>query len=165
MRYLPSVLINLVLRHLQQECIPVGCVPPAQWPYLGISSYPTHAPWATMPAPWEQPCMPPMSNHAHPPRATTHAPQEQPCMLPLEQPCMPTLEQPCMPPRSNHACPPEQPRTPPCGQNVDTCFWKYYLAPTSLRAINMQLLVTWIGVYIKVPIMNNYGFKRIPFYL
>ena len=29
---------------VEQECIPVGCVPPAHWSYLRISSYPTHAP-------------------------------------------------------------------------------------------------------------------------
>ena len=38
---------------LQQECIPVGCVPPAHWSYLRISSYPMHAPW-------EQPRTPPL---------------------------------------------------------------------------------------------------------
>ena len=90
----------------EQECIPVGCVPPTHLPYLRISSYPTHAPLGaamhtpqsnhTCP-PWSNhtppgsnhACPPPQSNHACPPGATMHAPQ------------------------SNHACfPPEQPRTP-----------------------------------------------------
>ena len=60
--------------YLEQECIPVGCVPPAHWPYLRISSYPTHAPGSNHTPPWEQPCMSPLSNHAHPSGATTHAP-------------------------------------------------------------------------------------------
>ena len=95
----------------KQECIPVGCIPPAHWPYLRISSYPTHAPpnnhahpWATMHppgatmhAPWEQPCMPPLEQPRMPARATMHPPGEQPCM--------PSWEQPCMPPKCNHAPP------------------------------------------------------------
>ena len=60
--------------HEQQECIPVGCVPPAHWPYLVISHAcppQPHTPPATMHTPpW--PCMPPY-NHACPP-TTTHAP-------------------------------------------------------------------------------------------
>ena len=181
----------------KQECIPVGCVLPAHWSYLRISSYPTHAPQSNHACPPEQPCIPPgatmhapQSNCACPLGATTHAPQgatmhaphppgsnhacpsEHPCMPhPPEQPRMPPQEQPCMAPqgatthaprsnhapsRSNHAHPPKQPCTalqeqlcpptpleqpcmpPPCGQNVDTRFWKYYLAPTSLRAVISQ---------------------------
>ena len=75
---------NAVLRcglnlTLKQECIPVGCIPPAHWSYLRIS-YPTHTPLgatthgppaATMHAPREQPCTPP--------RATMHAPRGQNC--------------------------------------------------------------------------------------
>ena len=113
----------------KQECIPVGCVLPAHWLYLCMSSYPMHAPLSpcmppfTMYAPW-QPCTPPTSNHAclpatmhvplpatmHPPPATMHAPQ-QPHMpisnhthFPHQQPHMP-YQQPCMPP--------QQPHTPP----------------------------------------------------
>ena len=96
-----------------------------------------------MPPP-EQPCMPP--------GATTHAPppREQPCMPPApppppEQPRTPPREQPRMPPPSNHACPPRSNHAcPPCGQNVDTRFWKYYLAPTSLRAVIRSVLLLWI---------------------
>ena len=98
--------VPLIRTDLKQECIPVGCVPPAHWSYLRISSYPTHAPpRATMHAPREQPHMSPPEHPHMPPRATMHAP--------WEQPCMPPPEQPCTDPWSNHACPPEQPRMPP----------------------------------------------------
>ena len=118
-----------------------------------------------MPPPPEQPHMPP-KQPGMPPRATMHAPpREQPRMpspgvpmhAPSEQPCTPPWEQPCMPPpgATMHLPLPEQPCTPPqeqphmpppgatthappCGQNVDTRFWKYYLAPTSLRAVTMK---------------------------
>ena len=91
--------------------------------------------------------MPP--HHVHPP----------PCMPPL--PCIPPL--PCMPPC--HPCPPAMhaplpctPTTthdpchthpppciphyacPPVDRILDTRFWKYYLAPTSLQAVIMQTL-------------------------
>ena len=124
---------------------------------------PRMPPWATTHAPWSNHACPP-SNHTCLPReqpyslpgATTHTPREQPHMPPLEQPhtplgsdhtCPPGAtmhappEQPRMPPppRSNHACPPSNhARHPPRGQNVDTRFWKYYLAPTSLRAVNIR---------------------------
>ena len=53
----------------KQECIPVGCVPPAHWLYLRVSSYPMHTPL-------EQPRMPPRATmhppeQPHTPRATT----------------------------------------------------------------------------------------------
>ena len=86
----------------KQECIPVGCVPPAHWPYLRISSYPTHAPH-------------PQSNHAHPPEqphthtpspgATKHNPPGNHAHPP-EQLCMPPGATTHVPPRSNHARPP-----------------------------------------------------------
>ena len=71
---------RVINRRCEQECIPVGCVPPAHWSYLCISSYPMHA------IPPEQPRMspqsnhacPPWSNHACPPRATMHAPRMRP---------------------------------------------------------------------------------------
>ena len=71
-----------------------------------------------------QPCMPPTTTHASPdnhtcppqqphmPPATTHAPQ-QPCMSP-----------------GNHSC--------PHGQNSWHTLLKDYLAPTSLRALNIR---------------------------
>ena len=143
---------------MPQECIPVGCVLPAHWPYLRISLYPMHAPpeqphmplsnHACPPSnhtPPEQPHMPPRSNHACPhPRSNHACPPEQPCTPPRSNHTCPPPEQPHTPPGSNHACPPgsnhacppgEQPcpprsnhARPPCGQNVDTRFWKYYLA-------------------------------------
>ena len=93
-----------------QECIPVGCVPPAHWPYLVVSYPCNHAHPPTTHA-LLQPCMPPC-NHACPP-ATTHAPL-QPHMPPL-QPRMPLATTHA----HNHACPPatmhtpQQPCTPP----------------------------------------------------
>ena len=65
----------------KQECIPVGCIPKAHWPYLRISSYPMHTPQnnhahppgATMHAPPSNQTCPRAT--MHPPRATTHAPQ------------------------------------------------------------------------------------------
>ena len=108
----------------------------------------THAPpeQPCMP-PWEQPRMPALSNHAHPPGATTHAPPEQPCMPPQSNHTSPPQSN-HTPPRSNHACPPRSNHTRPPGATphapldriVDTRFWKYYLAPTSLRAVNMHHL-------------------------
>ena len=107
----------------KQECIPVGCVPPAHWSYFRISSYPTHAPPGSnhaCPLPQEQPCTPPRSNHAHPleqprmpPRVTTHAP--------------PQSNHTCPPPRSNHACPqsnhacPQSNHACPLGATMHTC--------------------------------------------
>ena len=111
------------------------------------------------------PCMPPLPrtpllrhahplHHAHPP-FTMHAtpsPHTPPFAMhaPLHHACMPPFtmhspghahppppqEQPHTPPWSNDACP------PPRGQNVDTRFWKYYLAPTSLRAVMIKVLIT-----------------------
>ena len=90
------------------------CIPPATM----------HTP-ATMHAP-RQPCTPP-GNHACPP---------QPCMPPCNHTCPPTTmhapgnhacpQQPRMPP-SNHALP--KLARPPVDRILDTCFWKYYLAP------------------------------------
>ena len=82
---------NYVYFLIKQECIPVGCVLPAHWLYLRISSYPTHAPR-------EQPRIPPGSNHACPP--------EQPCTPPQATTHASLPQQPHMPPQSNHTCPP-----------------------------------------------------------
>ena len=129
----------------KQECIPVGCVPPAHWPYLVVS----HAsPLATMYAPHHHTCplpprMPPLATMHAPPHhhtcplppcmspATTHAPL-LPCMSPAQPPRMPSLPPhppppppPRMPPHL-HACTPCHhayplpPRLSPCGQ-TDTC--------------------------------------------
>ena len=87
-----------------QECIPVGCVPPAHWPYLIVCH--AHPPPSRMPplqpcTPPQphtppQPCMPPC-NHAHPHNHThphNHACPPQPCMPPANS---------YAPPR-NHTC-------------------------------------------------------------
>ena len=55
----------------KQECIPVGCVPPAHWPYLIVSEKTEK----TMHAP------PNKTTHA-PPNKTMHAPQIKPRMPP-----------------------------------------------------------------------------------
>ena len=95
-----------------QECIP------AHWPYLVVSAggrYACHT------------CRP-TATHAPP---AMHAPLPRipllPCTCPL--PCMPLMHAPC------NACPP-----PPVDRILDTCFWKYYLAPTSLRAVIKPIL-------------------------
>ena len=74
--------------------------------------------------PWEQPCMPPQSNHAPPLGATTHAPPEQPCMPPCLGAIMHTHTPPprskhtCHPPRATMHAPPTGATThPPSGSN------------------------------------------------
>ena len=71
-----------------QECIPVGCVPPAHWPYLVVSY--AHQP----------------GNHAHPP-GTMHALGNHACP---PEPCTPPSNHTCPP--GNHACPPATMHTP-----------------------------------------------------
>ena len=63
------------------------------------------------------PCTPPC--HACPP--CHHMPPCHACPPPCMPPC---YAHPC------HACP-----LPLVDRILDTCFWKYYLAPTSLRAV------------------------------
>ena len=98
-----------ILKAKKQECIPVGCVPPAHWPYAvavvsarGVRGM--HAPMPHMPPTTHAPlpCTPPVT---HAPRHTPHH---------ARPPC--------------HAC-------PPVDRILDTLFWKYYLAPTSLLAV------------------------------
>ena len=131
----------IIKNNPKQECIPVGCVPPAHWPYLVVSyacpPWNNHAwaPWKTMHPP-KKPCTPP-SNHTCPP--------EQPRMplsnhtYPPEQPCTPRAtthappEQPCMPPQSNHAHP-SPPREQPCTPPRATMH-----APQSNHACNPQM--------------------------
>ena len=89
----------------QQECIPVGCIPPVHWPYLCISSYPTYAPpGATMHAP-KQPCMPPWSNHTCPHRATMHASLGTTMHAPQGATMHAPWSNHAHPPRGNHTCP------------------------------------------------------------
>ena len=69
---------------LKQECIQVGCVPTAHWPYLVVSHH-AHPPPCTSP-----PCTPPAMHACSP---ATHAPHHA-HPLPHMPPC--------------HACPPGQ---------------------------------------------------------
>ena len=117
--YLPVDLLFLTCRsnilhiwhwnHHKQECIPVGCVPPAAiaifLPHLPPA---THTPAMHIPLP----CTPPATHappcHAHPP--AMHIPL--PCMLPLPSMIPPSVD-----------------------RILDTRPWKYYLAATSLWAV------------------------------
>ena len=58
----------------KQECIPVGCIPPAHWPYLVVSTM--HTPLRCMPP---LPCMPP---HHHACPSAMHAPPHHACPPP-----------------------------------------------------------------------------------
>ena len=103
----------------QQECIPVGCVPPPHWQYLRISLYSTHAPPRsnhTCPPPWSNHACPPpgATTHAPPPGATMHAPPRASTAPP------PPPRTSTHAPQSNHACPPPRATThapSPCEQN------------------------------------------------
>ena len=127
---------------MEQECIPVGCVPPAHWPYLVVSA--THATPATH---TPLPHMPPSAMHAPP---ATHAPHHAhplpchacppqctpPCHAqPPFHTCPPAMPAPC------HVCPPAMhaplPHMPPhpVDRILETHFWKYYLALISLQAV------------------------------
>ena len=119
-----------VNRPLQQECIRVGCVPPAHWPYLVVSyACPPRKNHACPPG--KNHACPPGKNHAcppgkkphmPPPGKTTHAPQEKPCTPPQQKPHTPP-EQPRMtPPKSNHTRPPVNRITDAC-ENIT--FAKY----------------------------------------
>ena len=88
----------------KQDCIPVGCVPPAHWPY-------TVAVVSTGGGGMHAPC------HACPP--TTHAPCHtcHPCHAHHPPPCMP----PCHA-HLHHACPPCHAHTPPpVNRMTDRC--------------------------------------------
>ena len=100
--------LTRICPHKQQECIPVGCILPAHWPYA-MHTPSTHAPCHAHPPS----CMPPI----------THAPCHTHC---------PAMHAPC------HAHPPPCHASPPPVRILDTRFWKYYLAPTSLRAVKIS---------------------------
>ena len=70
------------------------------------------------------PCMPP--HHARPPCHTHPLPYMPPAMHAPHHVC---------PPWKCHACPPPCPHPHTVDRILDTRFWKYYLAPTSLRAV------------------------------
>ena len=54
-------------------------------------------------------------------------------------PCMPPAMQPTPHACPSHTCPLCHTCHPPVDRILDTRFWKYYLAPTSLRAVKNQV--------------------------
>ena len=96
-----------------------------------------HAPWNACPPPPcntlphmpPLPCMPP-AMHASPP-----------CMPPTMHAPLATCTPPAMYTPTMHG-PPATHAPLPCMPDMDrilnTCFWKYYLAPTSLQAVKME---------------------------
>ena len=120
-----------------QECIPVGCVPSAHWPYLVVSAM--HSPRHICPLPcMSLACMPPH-----------HACLNLPCTLTHHPPCThtPTTHTPLATHSPCHAHP--LPHMPPAmhashGQNSWHTLLKYYmcsLAPTSLRVVTRMWLI------------------------
>ena len=124
----------------KQECIPVGCVPPAHWPTVSRGIRPggggracrtcpsSHAHPPAMHTP--QPCTHP--SHACPP--TTHAPLAMHTPWHAHLPAThapPAIHTPLAMHAPGHA--PSQSCTPPpppaVDRILDTRFWKYYLAP------------------------------------
>ena len=91
---------------IQQECIPVGCVPPAHWLYLIISyACPPRKNHACPPAP--------RKNHACPPRSNHAPPQEKPCLPPWKKPCTPPGKTTHTPLEKTMHTPQKKPHTPP----------------------------------------------------
>ena len=133
----------------KQECIPVGCIPPAAVAVTGGEG-PTHSPLEQ--TPWNR----------HPPPQSRHplarSPSTSPLAVGLDQiplnfplGCGPGNLQGMLeyhpPPRrpaARHArIPPAMHAgiAPPCEQN-HRCLWKYSLAPASLRGVtNCELTV------------------------
>ena len=104
----------IFIKNNQQECIPVGFVPPAHWPYLIISyALPPH----------NHACPPTM----HPPPATTHTPGNHACPLATTH----TPKKPHMLPH-NHACPPATTQPPPPPQHA--CPWQACTPPATMHA-------------------------------
>ena len=141
----------------KQECIPVGCVPNAHWLYAmavvsargACVAHPPsmHAPLPCTPPDMHTPCHVCPCHTCPPPcmSPVMHAPL--PHMPPtMHTPCHACPPLPCTSPfhacHPCHACPslPHPPTThaPPVDRILDTRFWKYYLAPTSLRAVKKK---------------------------
>ena len=106
-----AIAINFASHSKQEEeCIPVGCVPPTHRPYLVVS----HAcPPTTTHAPHNHTCSP-TTMHTQP--TTTHA--SQPCTPP--QPCMPTPATMHTPLTTMHA-PPRNHAHPPMNRMTNRC--------------------------------------------
>ena len=119
----------------QQECIPVGCVPPAHWSYLRISSYPTHASQEQpCTPPQQQPCTPPLEQPRMPPLgATTHAPPGATTHAP------PSNHAPLPPGATMHAPPREQPSMPPLWTEWQTGVKILPCPKLRLRAVNTHV--------------------------
>ena len=143
----PTTFLPNHLGHIAKlECIPVGCVPPAHWPYLVVSARgvchthtlamhaptPDHAPPA-MHAPL--PCMPPRHVHPLPCTPLWHACPHHACPLPCTPPCqahpLPCTPPPCMPP-TMHASLPDTP--PPCMPPCHACSPCQDMPPTVMHA-------------------------------
>ena len=150
----------------KQECIPVGCVLPAQWPAVSRGGqgvvHTTHAPLCHACPPFHHahplathvpplPCMPPFTTHAplhHAcPPFTTHA-HPSPCMPPLCHACPLPITHAPLP--TTHA-PPATMHAPPVNRMTNWC--KNITLPQTLFAggNNRFLPQTW-GVAIPVPI-------------
>ena len=125
-------LINISVRkHIrkqkQQECIPVGCVPPAAIDVFPATYAPhaTHAPLPHMP-------------HCHACSCHTHLPAMH----------APTTHVP--PPWTPWPCTSSLPHMPPMDRILDTHLWTYYLAATLLRAVYVRKWVcnTSVSVFV-----------------
>ena len=94
-----------------------------------------------MHAPQIKPHIPPQIKPRMPPQIKPRMPpQIKPCTPPWIKPCTPPLNKTMHASREQPHTPPwEQPHMPPPDRIVDTRFWKYYLAPTSLRAVTRQI--------------------------
>ena len=106
-----------VQKHYQQECIPVGCVPPAHWPTVSRGIRPggaCHAPPA-MHEPW--PCTTPPPSHA-PPGTQPPAMHANRAHMPPGHACPPAMHPHLTPPHPHpsHTCP--KPRMPPLGTHA-----------------------------------------------
>ena len=121
---------NLETDCIQQECIPVGCVPSTAVAISPATHTPYHAPLHTH----HLPCTPPaMHTPCHACLPATHV--SQPHMPPCHA-CLPTTHAPlpCMSPC--HKCltaiqAPHHAHPPLVDRILDTRLWKHYLSATS----------------------------------
>ena len=129
--YLASFLSKTVLKW-KQECIPVGCVPSALYRTGGL------CPGGFCPGGL---CPGGVSVRETPsPRRQTYA-----CETWMHSSRMRTTRSSSHPGGgggSPPGTPPGSRHPPPCGQNHRR-LWKYNLAPTSLRAVNITLPLRW----------------------
>ena len=131
------------IKYTSQECIPVGCVPLTVvaicW---GVC---LNACWDTLPPVWAW-----MPHWPNPPPSPLGLGLDTP---PGQIPQPPTWVWAWTSPQPDPSIPPGSgPRHPPTVNRIlDTRFWKYYLAPTSLRAVNIWAIIDWeINIQIQV---------------